>query len=145
MFESLRKKLKKKPLKESHKRSMVRSILWRIMGVGILAAITYLFTGNWITTGLITFFHHFSFIWIYYLHERLWQKIGDKVNGKKRSILRAFLYEIVLGHGILGLISLIFTGNWSTVTWITITYIENKLWIYVVYDWLWKKIKWQTK
>lgn len=126
--------------KETHKRSMTRSILWRIMGMIILALITYVFTRNWVTTGLITFFHHFAFIWIYYLHERLWQRI--KLTGKKRKILRAFTYEIILGHCVLGLISFIFTGSWTTVTWITVTYIENKLWIYVVYDYIWDRIKW---
>lgn len=131
--------------KESHKRSILRSIIWRLMGVGILAGITWLFTRSLIQTTAITFLHHGMFLIIYYLHERLWQWIGDRVTGKRRSVLRALLYEIVLGHCVLGLISLLVTGSWSKVTWITITYIENKLWIYIVYDWLWKKIKWEIK
>jgi len=131
-------------LKETHKRSMTKSIIWRLMGIAILALITYIFTRNWITTSLITFFHHFAFIWIYYLHERLWQLIGNRVTGKKRKILRAFLYEIILGHCVLGSISLIFTDSWSTVTWVTIAYIENKLWIYIVYDKIWEKVRWES-
>lgn len=119
---------------------MVRSALWRIMGVIILAIITFAFTRNLITTGIITFVHHFMFLWIYYLHERLWQRI--KLTGKKRKILRAFTYEIILGHCVLGIISFIFTGSWTTVGWITIVYIENKLWIYYVYDWLWDRSNW---
>lgn len=130
-------------IKETHKRSMLRSIIWRIMGVAILALITWIFTRNFIQTGLITFLHHFAFIWIYYLHERLWQRI--KLTERKRKISRAFTYEIILGHCILGLITLIITGSWSKVTWITITYIENKLWIYVVYDWFWNKVRWGTE
>jgi len=130
---------------ESHIRSMVRSIIWRIMGILILALITWFYTRSFIQTTIITVAHHLSFIVIYYLHERLWQFIGDRVVGKKRSILRAFLYEIILGHFVLGLISLIVTGSWLKVSLITITYIENKLWIYCVYDWIWNKIRWQTK
>ena len=130
---------------ESHTRSMVRSIIWRIMGILILALITWIFTQSFIQTGLITILHHTAFIIIYYLHERLWQFIGDRITGKKRSLLRAFLYEIILGHCVLGLISLFVTGSWLKVSLITITYIENKLWIYCVYDWIWKKIKWGTK
>jgi len=132
-------------MKETHKRSMTKSIIWRIMGVFILALVVYIFTNDLVATTLITFFHHFSFIWIYYGHERLWQKIGDRVSGKKRKILRALLYEIVLGHCILGIISLIFTGSWSAVTLITIIYVENKLWIYVVYDKIWDRVKWESK
>lgn len=131
-------------MEESHLRSVTRSVIWRIMGVAILALITYIFTRSLIQTGLITFLHHFSFIIIYYLHERLWQKI-HRIQGKTRKVLRAFIYEIILGHCVLGLISLLVTGSWITVGWITITYIENKLWIYIVYDWIWNRIKWQTK
>lgn len=134
--------MEKKNKNETHLRSMTRSTLWRGMGVVILALITYIFTRSWIETGLITFLHHFAFIFIYYLHERAWLKI-HRVQGKKRKLTRAFTYEIILGHCVLGLISLLVTGSWSKVTWITITYIENKLWIYVLYDWLWDRVKWQ--
>lgn len=137
--------MKKLVRKETHKRSMARSILWRVMGIFVLALVTFAFTRNWIQTTAITFIHHGMFLIIYYLHERLWQRIGDRVTGKKRKILRAFLYEIILGHCVLGTISLVITGSWSTVTWITITYIENKLWIYVVYDWIWGKVSWESQ
>lgn len=130
---------------ETHKRSIVRSIIWRLLGVVVLAIVTWMFTRSWIQTGLITFIHHGMFLVIYYLHERLWQLIGDRITGRKRSILRTFFYEIVLGHCVLGLISLFVTSSWLTVTWITVTYIENKLWMYYAYDWLWKKVKWETK
>ena len=130
-------------LSESHLRSSVRSVIWRGMGIGILAFITYIFTRSLIQTGLITFLHHFAFIFIYYAHERVWQKI--RILGKRRKILRAFTYEIILGHCVLGLITLLVTGSWTKVTLVTIVYIENKLWIYVVYDWLWDKIKWQCE
>ena len=128
--------------KESRVRSSVRSVIWRIMGIAVLALVTYVFTRSLIQTGLITFLHHFSFIIIYYLHERAWLGIHS-IQGKKRRILRVFTYEIILGHCVLGLISLLVTGSWTKVTWITIVYIENKLWMYVAYDYLWDRIKWQ--
>lgn len=127
-------------IKETHKRSVIKSVVWRVMGVVILAIVTYWFTDSLIQTGLITFMHHFSFIWIYYFHERAWLKV-DWPEKRKRWV-KPFTYEIILGHCVLGLISIIVTGSWSKVTWITITYIENKLWIYIVYDWLWGRIEW---
>lgn len=123
---------------ESHRRSMTKSLMWRVIGVAILALITYLFTRSWIQTGLVTFIHHFAFIFIYYLHERAWLRI-HRIKGKWRRVLRAFTYETILGHCVLGLISLLVTGSWMKVTLITVTYIENKLWLYIVYDWLWEK------
>ena len=124
--------------RNSHRESMVKSLLWRLIGVVVLTIITYAYTGSIIQTGIITFVHHFAFILIYYLHERAWLRV-HRIQGKKRRILRVFTYEIVLGHCVLGLISLAVTGSWTNVTLITITYIENKLWLYLVYDWLWDK------
>lgn len=128
-----------KPAK--HRRSITKSVIWRIMGIAILALITYIYTRSFIQSGLITFFHHFAFVIIYYLHERAWLMI-DTIKGKLRRGLRAVTYEIILGHCVLGLITVLITGSWLKVTLITITYIENKLWIYVVYDWIWGKIRW---
>ena len=127
--------------RETRKRSMTKSLIWRGMGVIILGIVTYAFTGSLIQTGLITFLHHFSFIWIYYFHERAWLKVNW--SEKRKKWVKPFTYEIILGHCVLGFISLMVTGSWSKVTWITITYIENKLWIYVVYEWLWKKVEWE--
>ena len=58
---------------------------------------------------------------------------------KYKKYIKIFTYEIILGNGILGTISWIFTGSWMAVTSITLTYILNKLWMYYVYDRLWEK------
>ena len=130
---------------ETHKRSLLKSILWRLIGVGVLAAITYAVTRSPIDTGMITFLHHFFFIWIYYLHERLWQKIGDRVTGRKRTLARILMYEIVLGNLVLGAITYMVTGSWTHVSLITPIYIGNKLWLYAFYDKIWSRIKWGNK
>jgi len=125
---------------EKKSRSIIKSLLWRLIGVIVLAFITYIVTQSLITTSLITFLHHFSFIFIYYFHERAWLKVSW--SDKRKRIIKPFTYEIILGHGVLGLITWLCTGSWTNVTFITILYIENKLWMYVVYDWLWSKTKW---
>ena len=133
---------------ETHTRSITKSIIWRVLGIIILATITYAFTKNLIQTTGITLVHHAMFLVIFYLHERLWLVISRKSQwlDKWKKFFRPFTYEIILGHIVLGLISLAFTSSWTTVTLITFTYIWNKIWIYYVYDWLWrKKIKWGTK
>ncbi len=127
---------------EKHRRSILKSIIWRILGVVVLAIITYLVTGNLIQTGLITAIHHFSFVFIYYGHERFWIWIGDRVIGKKRYVLRMLLYEIVLGNLVLGSITFLVTGSWLAVSLITPIYIVNKVWMYIVYDKIWERIKW---
>ena len=125
---------------EKHSRSMIKSIIWRIMGILILAGITFFFTGSWVVSILIAITHHTAFIFIYYFHERVWLK--SKIGGKKRYLMKMFTYEIVLGNLVLGTISYIFTGSWTAVTLITLVYIGNKLWIYLLYEYVWNKIKW---
>ena len=117
---------------KGHKHSIFKSILWRILGVLILASVTYFFTHNWLTVGLITLIHHATFLLVFYLHERAWTKIN--ITGKKRNIIKALLYEIVLGMGIGGFIVLMVTGRWSSVGQITLTYTAIKIITYFFYD-----------
>ncbi len=131
-------------LKESHRRSITRSIIWRIFGILFLAFVTYLYTQNWITTTLVTVLHHGTFIFVYYAHERFWLKISWLRNSKWKPFARVFVYEIILGNLILGIITFCITGNLQTMTTITLTYICNKYWMYYVYDYIWSKTKWQT-
>ena len=131
-------------IKETHKRSWTRSVIWRIWGIIFLALITYLYTGDWIQTTLVTVIHHATFVVVYYLHERLWLWLKWLRDSKWRSVARVFTYEIILGNVILGVITYLITGEVKTMTAITLTYILNKVWMYVVYDKIWSKIKWQT-
>ena len=132
-------------MKETKSRSAIKSIIWRILGFLILGGVSYFYTRKWIESTTIAFHHHSIFLFIYFAHERLWAKIGNRVTGNKRYIIKMFLYEIILGQGILGLISLIVTGSWQQASLISMTYIFNKLWIYIVYDKIWDKIKWDRK
>ena len=118
----------------SHKKSMLKSLIWRIMGVFILGTITYIFTRHWITTTYITFVHHATFLLVYYLHERLWIKIGEP-----QHWIKPFTYEVILGMGIGGLIVYFFTGSFLKVSLITGTYTVVKVITYYIYDRLYPK------
>lgn len=120
---------------DSHKKSILKSVIWRILGVFILAAVVYFFTKSWIITGLIAIIHHATFLIVFYLHERFW--LGSKI--KFQAIIKAFTYEIILGMGLGGLIVLLVTGRWSAVTQITITYTIIKIITYIIYEKIWTK------
>lgn len=130
--------------KETHLRSVTRSVLWRIMGILLLALITYIVTHNWIVTSLITVLHHVIFIGVYYLHERFWLKVKWLRTSKWKPLVRIATYELILGNLVLAILCLIFTGSLQKMATITFIYIGNKLWIYYAWDYLWSKIKWQT-
>ena len=123
-----------------HRLSMLKSIIWRALGVLVLATVVYAFTREWITTGLITVIHHATFLLVFYLHERLWHKIQKPI-GRLRNIVKAFTYEIILGMGLGGLIVLMVTSQWSAVTRITLTYTAIKLIMYFIYDRIWLKFE----
>lgn len=125
---------------DNHKRSIAKSVIWRILGVIVLATVTWIFTHSWITVGLVTIIHHATFLLVFYLHERFWLKIKTS-NQKLRRVMKALVYEIILGMGIGGFIVLMVTGQWSKVTIITPTYTAIKLIMYYFYDKLWHSNK----
>ena len=125
---------------ETVKRSSVKSFIWRIVGVVLLASVTYFYTRRWITTTWITFLHHGVFLFVFILHERFWLHVD--IIGLKRKLLKMFTYETILGNFILGVISLIITGNVQKMTQITVTYIAIKHIIYVFNEFIWDKISW---
>jgi uncharacterized membrane protein len=61
---------------ESRKRSLVKSIVWRLLGIIILGIITWVFTKNLeVTTGVTLVFHSIRLV-LYYVHERWWDGIN---------------------------------------------------------------------
>ena len=123
---------------ETKLRSAVKSIVWRITGVIILAAITYLYTQDWMQTGLVALLHHGIFLVVYYLHERAWLYIHVE-DMFWRSLAKMFTYETLCGNIILGAISYCVTGDLKQMTYITLTYIGIKHICYIVNEYVWKK------
>ena len=118
---------------------MFKSLIWRIIGVFWLGGITYIFTHNWITVGLVTVIHHATFLVVFYLHERAWLK--SQWDSKWKFVIKALTYEIILGNVVLGFITYMITGDIKTMTLVTMTYTSSKLVLYFFYDWAWKKKK----
>lgn len=125
---------------ESKPRSALKSFIWRIVGVIILASVTYFYTHQWIQTSWITFLHHGIFLFVFFFHERFWMHVD--FTGFKRKILKMVTYETILGNFILAIICLIITGSVQKMTKITITYISIKHTIYVFNEFAWERIKW---
>lgn len=66
---------KKTKIKESHTRTIVKSVSWRIVATLTTATIVYIFTRKWDLTLEITFFEVLCKIIFYYFHERIWNRI----------------------------------------------------------------------
>lgn len=59
-------------VEESHLRSIVKGITWRIIASGTILLITYLTTGEMDTAITIASIEFFVKLLLYYIHERAW-------------------------------------------------------------------------
>ena len=57
----------------SHKSSALKSIIWRIMGVIVLASVTYFFTGQWKKVSQITPVYTAIKLVMYYIYDKVWK------------------------------------------------------------------------
>lgn len=56
-------------------RSWVKSITWRIFGIVLLGLISYVITRDWKEMAVITAVFHGIRVVLYYVHERVWERI----------------------------------------------------------------------
>ncbi|MBX9769579.1 MAG: adenylyl-sulfate kinase, partial [Bdellovibrionales bacterium] len=63
-------------MKESHLRSLVKSVSWRLSGTLATGAIVYFVTGRWDFAVAIGVAEGISKIGIFYFHERIWERIS---------------------------------------------------------------------
>jgi len=57
---------------ERHKRTIAKSITWRIIAFSSSLIILYIITGNWETSFYHSLIIHTVKTILYYIHERLW-------------------------------------------------------------------------
>jgi uncharacterized membrane protein len=67
---------------ESHLRSLIKAVSWRIFGTLATVVISYIFTNKWSTALYIGAFEFITKIAIFYVHERVWHKIPLGLNKK---------------------------------------------------------------
>ena len=61
---------------ESHKRSLLKSITWRVIAFSVTFLIVYLFIKKPLEAGGIAVITNLINIIAYYIHERIWIKIN---------------------------------------------------------------------
>ncbi len=61
---------------ETPARAWVKSLVWRLLGIAILGAISWVITHDWKEMSLITLLFHSIRMLLYYIHERLWNRVG---------------------------------------------------------------------
>ena len=57
---------------DTHKRSIVKAIIYRCGGIAVLAAVTWIFTQDVIQVTAVTVVYHLVSVVGYYVYERIW-------------------------------------------------------------------------
>ena len=63
-----------KNMNETRKRSVAKSIIWRIICIAVSIFTSYFLTGRWDLAIAIGSVYNFITMILYYFHERLWNK-----------------------------------------------------------------------
>ena len=62
-------------MSDTNKRSLVKTVSWRLTGSGATFIISYIILGNIQTSGSIALIQLVANTLLYFLHERVWNKI----------------------------------------------------------------------
>ena len=61
--------------KESHIRSIIKGLTWRIFATGTTILVAYVVLGDTDLAFKIGAFEFFAKLFVYYFHERIWQSV----------------------------------------------------------------------
>jgi uncharacterized membrane protein len=61
---------------DKHYRSLIKAVSWRLTGSVDTMVISFLVTGKWTFALTITGVELFTKVFLYYVHERVWEKLS---------------------------------------------------------------------
>jgi adenylylsulfate kinase len=61
---------------DKQKRTIIKTLTWKIVGFSVLSALTFFATYDMITASIITFSYHIVQLFSFYFHERIWNRIA---------------------------------------------------------------------
>ncbi|WP_448529086.1 DUF2061 domain-containing protein [Raineya sp.] len=122
-------------------RSLAKAISWRITGSIDTFVVSWIFTQNIPTATAVSIIEFASKIFLYYLHEKIWEKIlwGKKEFGEShtRSLVKAFSWRIV-GTLDTMLISFLLTQKLIWAIQIGVVEFFSKIFLYYLHERVWQ-------
>ncbi len=133
-------------IEDSHPRSVVKGITWRITGTIDTMVMAFIITGhleNAIKIGLIEIG---TKIFLYYLHERIWNSIAfGRIQAKGPTHLRSLVKGVswrMVGTMDTMFIAFLVTGQPLSALKIGGLEVFSKIALYYLHERVWAKIKW---
>lgn len=123
--------------KESHYRSIIKGITWRIIGTLDTMLLSFIVTGKFNTAVKIGFTEVFTKIFLFWLHERIWQYfLYDRIQTQLISIIKTISWRVVGTIDTL-IISWFFTGEFKQGASIASIEVITKLILYYFHERAW--------
>ena len=63
-------------MKETRKRSIAKSILWRIICIIVSVFVSFILTARWDVAVAIGTLYNIITMFLYYFHERIWNRVN---------------------------------------------------------------------
>jgi uncharacterized membrane protein len=127
-------------MKETHYRSIIKGITWRIVGTLDTIFLSFLLTGHLNTALKIGVTEVLTKISLFYVHERLWIRFaGTRITEKKISASKAVSWRII-GTIDTMLLGWYYTGNPLTGLKIGLTEVATKVVLFYFHERAWSKV-----
>ena len=133
-------------MKDSNTRSLIKGITWRTIGTIDTFVVALYYFGDLSLAAPIAGTEIFTKIFLYYLHERLWNVIGWGRNDKNgashiRSLIKGINWRFI-GSMDTMIISFIYSGNPLSSFYIGSTEFVTKVVLFYLHERIWNAIKW---
>ena len=132
-------------LKDTKNRSLVKGITWRIIGTIDTFVIAYFFFGKTSIALPIAITEVFTKIFLFFLHERIWNRISflreNNALSNFRSLLKGISWRF-FGSIDTIIISFIFSGNPLGALKVGFTEVLTKVLLFYLHERVWRLIKW---
>jgi uncharacterized membrane protein len=128
-------------VRDSHLRSVAKGVSWRTLGTADTIVLSYIVTGNISNSLAIGLTEVFTKIFIYYLHERVWDRIPfGRIHGKgpthARSLVKGVSWRVlgtldtmIIAYVITGVpLDAITIGGFELFTKIALFYLHERVW-----------------
>ena len=132
-------------MKDSNIRSLTKGISWRIVGTIDTFVLAYFYFGDLSIAAPIAATEVFTKIFLYYLHERLWNLVEWGRNSGRPAHYRSLLKGInwrLFGSLDTVFISFLYSGNSLNSLKLGGTEVLTKIGLFYLHERLWSIIKW---
>jgi uncharacterized membrane protein len=126
---------------DSHARSLLKGVTWRIVGTTDTFLWSWLITGHPVAAGAIASFETVTKVLLFYLHERAWRLLRWAPNARWRSLLKAVSWRLV-GSMDTFVLSLLVTHSARYAVSIASAEALTKIALYYVHERVWRTVAW---